>query len=81
MTSRKLSILVLWAVVLLLLAACGGGGGGGGCEHLSCAPQTNAMEKVTDMLEDAEDGIIDEGESELGDAVIRAAEWLWGQDE
>jgi hypothetical protein len=33
------------------------------------------------ILEDAEDGIIDEGESELGDAVIRAAEWLWGEDE
>lgn len=69
----KQSILILFVVILFLLTACGGGGG---CEHLSCAPETNAAEKVSDMLEDAEDGIIDEGESEFGDALIRAAEVL-----
>lgn len=68
----------LLLVVVLLLAACGGGGGGGGggCEHLSCAPETNVMEKVSDLLEDAEDGIIDEGESDLGDAIIDVARAL-----
>ena len=88
MISGKPCVLALLLVALLLLAACGGGGGGGGgdglrdsCAHLNCTPETNAMEKITDTLEDAEDGIIDEGESELGDAVIRAAEWLSGAGE
>lgn len=73
MNSRKRIVPLLLIVTLFLLTACGGGGG---CEHLSCAPETNVMEKVSDMLEDAEDGIIDEGESEIGDALIRAAEVL-----
>lgn len=73
MNSRKRTVPLLLVVTLFLLTACGGGGG---CAHLSCAPETNAMEKVNDMLEDAEDGIIDEGESEIGDALIRAAEVL-----
>lgn len=74
MIVRKQSIFIfLFVVALFLLTACGGGGG---CEHLSCAPETNVMEKVSDMLEDAEDGIIDRGESEFGDALIRAAEVL-----
>jgi len=75
MIVRKRIVLLLLIVTLFLLTACGGGGGGG-CEHLSCVPETNAMEKINDMLEDAEDGIIDEGESEFGDALIRAAEVL-----
>lgn len=70
--NRNIFILLL-VVALFLLTACGGGGG---CEHLSCAPETNAAERVSDILEDAEDGIIDEGESEIGDALIRAAEIL-----
>jgi hypothetical protein len=87
MISGKPCVLALLLVALLLLAACGGGGDGiedgirDSCQHLNCTPETNAMEKLTDTLEDAEDGIIDEGESELGDAVIRAAEWLSGTGE
>lgn len=73
MNSRKRTVLLLLIVTLFLLTACGGGGG---CAHLSCAPETNAMEKINDMLEDAEDGIIDEGESDVGDLLFRAAEWL-----
>ena len=75
MTFPKQSIFLLLLVVVLLLAACGGGGGGG-CEHLSCVPETNVMEKIGDMLEDAEDGIIDKGESEFGDALLHAARVL-----
>ena len=74
MNSRKQTVLLLLIVTLFLVTACGGGGGG--CGHLSCVPETNAMEKINTMLEDAEDGIIDEGESEFGDALIRAAEVL-----
>lgn len=87
MTSGKPYVLALLIVALLLLAACGGGGDGiedgirDSCQHLNCTPETDAMEKIKATLEDAEDGIIDEGESELGDAVIRAAEWLSGEDE
>ncbi len=86
MISGKPCVLVLLLVALLLLAACGGGGGGGdglrdSCAHLNCTPETNTMEKITNTLADAEDGIIDEGESELGDAVIRTAEWLSGAGE
>jgi hypothetical protein len=85
MISGKPCVLIFLLVALLLLAACGGGGGGDGlrdsCAHLSCTPETNAMEKMKATLADAEDGIIDEGESELGDAVIRAAEWLSGAGE
>ena len=73
MIVRKRIVLLLLIVTLFLLTACGGGGG---CAHLSCAPETNAMEKINTMLEDAEDGIIDKGESEFGDALIRAAEVL-----
>ncbi len=76
MTFPKQSIFLLLLVAVLLLAACGGGGGGGGCEHLSCAPETNVVEKFGDMMEDADDGIIDEGESELGDAILHAARVL-----
>jgi hypothetical protein len=72
----KQTVFLLLVVVLLLAACGGGGGGGGGCEHLSCAPETNVMEKVSDLLEDAEDGIIDEGESDLGDAIIDVARAL-----
>jgi len=73
MNSRKRTLLFLLIVTLFLLTACGGGGG---CEHLSCAPETNAMEKINTMLEDAEDGIIDKGESDVGDLLFRAAEVL-----
>ncbi|MEZ4641674.1 MAG: hypothetical protein R3E31_02855 [Chloroflexota bacterium] len=57
---------VLLVVLLVVLSACGGGG----CEHLSCAPETGVIERVGEILEDAEDGIIDEGESELGDKIL-----------
>jgi hypothetical protein len=70
----KQTVFLLLLVTVLLLAACGGGGGG--CEHLSCAPETNVMEKIDNMLEDAEDGIIDEGESDLGDAILYVARVL-----
>jgi len=90
MNPNKRHILLVTAVFLclcLLLAACDGGGGGGSedglrdsCAHLNCTPETDAMEKIKATLADAEDGIIDEGESELGDGVIRAAEWLSNLD-
>ncbi len=73
MNRGKRTVLLLLIVVLFLLTACGGGGG---CAHLSCLPETNAMEKINSLLADAEDGIIDKGESEVGDALIRAAEVL-----
>ena len=81
MISGKPCVLALLLVALLLLTACGGGGGGGdglgdSCAHLNCVPETTAMEKMKAMLDDAEDGLIDEGDSELGDASIRAIEWL-----
>ncbi len=67
-------------VVCLLLAACDGGGIDNGlgdsCGHLDCLPETDAMPRLKGLLEDAEDGVIDEGESEWGDALLRAAEWL-----
>ena len=91
MNPNKRNILLVTAVILclcLLLSACGGGGGGGGgvpdglgdsCQHLNCLPEANAMDKIKATLEDAEYGIIDEGESELGDALIRAAELINGE--
>ncbi|MBP7045814.1 MAG: hypothetical protein KBE23_23905 [Chloroflexi bacterium] len=67
-------------VVCLLLAACDGGGIDNGlgdsCGHLDCLPETDAMPRLEGLLEDAEDGVIDEGESELGDALLSAAQWL-----
>ena len=73
MNNRKRTMLLLLIVTLFLVTACGGRGS---CDHLSCAPENNAMEKINSLLEDAEDGIIDEGESEIGDAFIRAVEML-----
>ena len=73
---------ILLIAMICLLAACGGGGGGvndglgDSCGHLDCLPETDAMPRLKGLLEDAEDGVIDEGESEWGDALLRAAEWL-----
>ena len=81
--TRNTRHVILLIAIICLLAACGGGGGGGvndglgdSCGHLDCLPETDAMPRLMDLLEDAEDGVIDEGESELGDALIRAAKWL-----
>jgi len=80
--TRNTRHVILLIAIICLLAACGGGGGGvndglgDSCGHLDCLPETDAMPHLMDFLEDAEDGVIDEGESELGDALLRAAEWL-----
>ncbi len=66
-------ILLLLAVLLFILTACGGGGG---CEHLSCLPETRVMEKIGELVEDGRDGIIDEGESALGDKILDIADEL-----
>jgi len=79
---RNTRHVILLIAIICLLAACGGGGGGvndglgDSCGHLDCLPETDAMPRLKGLLEDAEDGVIDEGESEWGDALLRAAEWL-----
>ena len=79
MTRNTRHVILLIAIICLLLVACGGGvndGLGDSCGHLDCLPETDAMPRLKGLLEDAEDGVIDEGESEWGDALLRAAEWL-----
>ena len=73
-------IMLLALLLLLVLTACGGGGGGhqdglaGSCAHLTCLPHNGVAGAVKGLLEDAADGgVIDEGESRLGDALLRAA--------
>ncbi|MBK7916756.1 MAG: hypothetical protein IPJ94_10965 [Chloroflexi bacterium] len=84
MTRNTRHVILLIAIICLLLVACGGGGVNDGlgdsCGHLDCLPETDAMPRLKGLLEDAEDGVIDEGESELGDALLRAAEWLADTD-
>ena len=71
-------VLLLTLLLLLLLSACGGGGG---CAHLSCAPDTGIdADEIHEALEDAEDGLLDEGESPLGDALIDAVRWLLNEE-
>ena len=65
-------LLTLLLLLLLLLTACGGNS----CEHLNCLPETSFWERLNLLLEDAEDGVIDEGESEAGDALRRFFHWL-----
>lgn len=67
LTGRRLLCVLL--ALLILLTACGGGS----CAHLRCAPQTGILGKIGRILEDGRDGIIDPGESKLGDAILRAA--------
>ena len=79
MTRNTRHVILLIAIICLLLVACGGGvndGLGDSCGHLDCLPETDAMPRLKGLLEDAEDGVIDEGESELGDALLSAAQWL-----
>ena len=71
-------------VLLLVLAGCGGGGPegagvGGSCAHLSCLPDSGVDDAVREILADAADGgVLDEGESRIGDALLRAAAALQG---
>lgn len=72
-TGQSAGLLLTLLLLLLLLTACGNS-----CEHLSCLPETDFWERLSQLLEDAEDGIIDEGESEVGDALLRFFRWLNG---
>ena len=83
MTRNTRHVILLIAIICLLLVACGGcvnDGLGDSCGHLDCLPETDAMPRLKGLLEDAEDGVIDEGESEWGDALLRTAEWLADTD-
>ncbi len=75
-SGRAKAILLLF-VLLLVLTACGGnanGGLAGSCAHLRCLPEEGVGGVVEALLADAADGaVIDEGESRIGDALLRAA--------